>query len=39
MQKRTSLWRSALLLAVGLFASGALWSAERPFNDAEFDAA
>lgn len=39
MQAGKSMWRSALLLVVGLFVSGAIWSAERPFNDAEFDAA
>ena len=39
MQIRKSIWRSAFLLVVGLFVSGALWSAERPFNEAEFDAA
>ena len=39
MQIRKSIWRSALLLVVGLFVSSALWSAERPFNEAEFDAA
>lgn len=33
------MWRSALLLVVGMFVSGALWSAERPFNESEFDAA
>lgn len=33
------LWRSALLLVAGLFLSGALHAAERPFDAAEFEAA
>ena len=39
MQSRRSILRSVLLLVAGMVVSGALLSAERPFNDAEFDAA
>lgn len=38
MQTMNSMWRSALLIA-GMIVSGALWSAEPPFNEAAFDAA
>ncbi len=39
MRTPKNLWRSGLLLLAGMLVSGALWSAERPFNDLEFDAA
>lgn len=39
MKTGKSIGRSALLLVLGLFASAALWAAERPFDNAEFDAA
>ncbi|TAK87664.1 MAG: thioredoxin [Betaproteobacteria bacterium] len=39
MRATRSIWCSTLLLVAGLFLSGALRAAERPFDAAEFEAA